>query len=107
MSASDPRCVREPARCWMSARNATGTALARAALVGNPSDGYGGATLALTVPERRAEVRVVTGRGSIDPPSELVAAAVARFECEIAPGAPPSDLRWETTIPRSVGLGGS
>src|SRR5580693_3224924 len=86
-----------------------GVAFARAALAGNPSDGYGGAVLALTLPARRATARARrAGAPAIDPPSELVEATVARFAAEHVPAARETTaVRWETTIPRAVGLGGS
>jgi glucuronokinase len=86
-----------------------GVASARAALAGNPSDGYGGAVLALALPTRRATARAWRGRASaVDPPSELVTATVARFACEHAPVARETTaVSWQTTIPRGVGLGGS
>ena len=68
------------------------SACARAALVGNPSDLYGGAVLAVPLPDLRATV-VVTDNAP-DAPS-IVAAA----------GAPRAHV--ETTIPQSVGLAGS
>ncbi len=87
----------------------TGVAFARAALAGNPSDGYGGAVLALTLPARRAAARAWRSDvPAVDPPSELVTATVARFASEYAPMARPATaISWETTIPRAVGLGGS
>jgi glucuronokinase len=36
-----------------------------------------------------------------------VGATVQRFERELAPNAPPASVRWSTSIPRAVGLGGS
>jgi glucuronokinase len=93
--------------------SATGVAFARAALAGNPSDGYGGAVLALTLPARRATARAwrADARAAsppVDPPSELVTATVARFASEHAPATPEATtVSWETTIPRAVGLGGS
>ena len=86
-----------------------GTAFARAALAGNPSDGYRGAVLALTLPARRATARAWrTDAPAVDPPSELVTATVARFASEHAPTARDATaVSWETTIPRAVGLGGS
>jgi glucuronokinase len=86
-----------------------GVAFARAALAGNPSDGYGGAVLALGLPAQRAIAFAHRSeRPVIDPPSELVAATVTRFARELAPAAAGvSSVRWETTIPRGVGLGGS
>jgi glucuronokinase len=90
-------------------RSAIGVALARAALAGNPSDGYGGAVLALALPARRASARAWrTGAAVVDPPSELVTATVARFAAEHASAArAATGVTWETTIPRAVGLGGS
>jgi glucuronokinase len=87
----------------------TGVAFARAALAGNPSDGYGGAVLALALPARRATARAWRSRTpAVDPPSELVSATIARFAAEHAPPArEATTVVWETTIPRGVGLGGS
>ena len=86
-----------------------GTAFARAALAGNPSDGYGGAVLALALPRRRATAAAWRARRpGIEPASELVAATVKRFAAELAPAAAgASTVRFRTTIPRAVGLGGS
>jgi glucuronokinase len=83
-------------------------AFARAALAGNPSDGYGGATLAVVVRDFAAEVEASPAGGPrIEPESRLVRATVERFRRELAPEAPPAALRIRTTIPRAVGLGGS
>jgi glucuronokinase len=88
-----------------------GQAPARAALAGNPSDGYGGAVLAVALPEYRARARVEPAEAkTITPPSDLVAAAVERFARRRAPDGParaPLAVQWETSIPRGVGLGGS
>jgi glucuronokinase len=86
-----------------------GVAFARAALAGNPSDGYGGAVLALTLPAQRATVRASHAAApAVDPPSELVTATVARFASEYRPATGNATaVSWETTIPRAVGLGGS
>ena len=86
-----------------------GLARARAALAGNPSDGYGGAVLAVTVPALRAEasVRAVNGDAGIDPASELVEATVRRFGRSFRSDALQTAVRWRTSIPRGVGLGGS
>ena len=91
------------------ARRVRGMAFARAALAGNPSDGYGGAVLALTLPAKRAIAAAHrSGSPAVDPPSPLVAATVTRFARELAPAAAGATaVRWETTIPRAVGLGGS
>jgi glucuronokinase len=92
----------------------TGRAFARAALLGNPSDGYGGKTLGFVVREFAAEAtaseapepRLVAEAGA----RELVAAARGGFErlCRDRGVAPrPAVVRLETSIPRQVGLGGS
>ena len=89
---------------------ARGTACARAALAGNPSDRYGGAVLAVTVPALRADAWVKGGTGApraVDPPSELVEAAVRRFGRSFAEHAAKTAVRWQTSVPRGVGLGGS
>lgn len=87
---------------------ASGRAFARAALAGNPSDGYGGATLAVVIPNFSAEVVIETSRHppGVTPPSRLVAGAIARFarEHEIDSEVAAS---WRTTVPREVGLAGS
>jgi glucuronokinase len=79
---------------------------ARAALAGNPSDGYGGRTLAVTIPAWRARVEVSPGAARIDPPDEagnaLRRAAINRFGI-----SHDFTVRWATTIPRQVGLAGS
>jgi glucuronokinase len=87
--------------------SASGRAFARAALAGNPSDGYGGATLAVVIPNFCAEVRIETSRESgVTPPSPLVAGAITRFVREHGVG---NDVAasWATTVPREVGLAGS
>ncbi len=81
----------------------SGSAHARAALAGNPSDGYGGAVLAVTVRDFGARVDVSEARElHVDPPSELVHAAIARFAPETR-----ALVRWECSVPREVGLAGS
>jgi len=83
-------------------------AYARAALAGNPSDGYGGATLAVAVRDFFAEAEASpAATASVTPESALVRATVSRFERELARGAPPAAVRLRTSIPRAVGLGGS
>ena len=79
---------------------ASGRAFARAALSGNPSDGYGGAVLAVCVPSSSPTPRRPR-HGVSEPHSDLVEAAVARF------GRGACAVRWTTTIPREVGLAGS
>jgi glucuronokinase len=87
---------------------ANGSAPARTALAGNPSDGYGGAVLAVTLSEfgARAKARV-SPQLEISPPSRLVEATTLRFARELAPSAGSSAIEWTTTVPEGVGLGGS
>ena len=75
------------------------TVSARAALAGNPSDLYAGAVLAIPVRQLAASVTAVA-TPDVDPPNELLDAVRARVNATVG-------LRWETTIPRSVGLAGS
>jgi glucuronokinase len=80
---------------------AEGSAPARAALAGNPSDLYGGAVLALTLPSLAAHVSAEPAdRLEVDPPNGLVEAAARRVGVT-------AKVEWRTTIPLSVGLGGS
>ena len=86
---------------------AEGRAPARAALAGNPSDGYGGAVLAVALPMFEARAVVAAGVAPLATPAEetlLADAAVARFRREFRVG---SAVAVETTVPRCVGLGGS
>ena len=65
-----------------------GVAFARAALAGNPSDGYGGAVLAISFGDLRAAVEARRGRDlSIEPPIDLIAATVERFARSLTPSA--------------------
>lgn len=84
---------------------------ARAGLVGNPSDGYGGAVLAVPLPSLVATVEVrPANRTRIDPAAPLLRAAadvVVRHLAARGVEAGPIELRWSTAIPRSVGLAGS
>src|SRR3954471_24796602 len=87
-------------------RPASAEAPARAALAGNPSDGYGGRTLAVALPAFRARVEVEpSDRFDVDGP--LLAAAFRRFVRGVGTDPPPVRIRFTTTIPRQVGLGGS
>jgi glucuronokinase len=89
-------------------RSARGTAPARAALAGNPSDGYRGAVLAVAVGELCAQaVASPAPAPAVKPPSELVTATVARLEREFLAGHGPAAIEWSTSIPRGVGLAGS
>jgi glucuronokinase len=81
---------------------ASGRAFARAALAGNPSDGFGGAVLAVSVRDFAAHAEALPAPAPASaPPSPLVDAAVARF------GRGHCAVRWHTDVPREVGLGGS
>lgn len=104
---------------------------ARVHLAGNPSDGYGGAVLSATIPELRAEVRIhhadrfsVVGpdrswssmaalatsahRYGHDGGDRLVTAALVALDRALPAGdRRPGRVEWSTSIPRSVGLGGS
>jgi glucuronokinase len=96
---------------------ATASAFARSGLVGHPSDGYGGATLSVTLHNFAAEVQATAaaeldiaphGEGQWPEGGEpLIRAAVARFERDCAPLPAPVRIRYRSTIPREVGLGGS
>jgi glucuronokinase len=85
-----------------SSAEAVGTAPARTALAGNPSDGYGGAVLAVTLDGlgARAAARPAAAQ-SVSPDSELVRAVARRV------GGAPAAIQWSTTVPANVGLGGS
>jgi glucuronokinase len=87
---------------------------ARAALVGNPSDGYGGRTIAFTFEELKAEVTVAPApRLIVDAErgeGALLRAAYGRFasHCFAAGASPvPCSLRVRSSIPPAVGLAGS
>jgi glucuronokinase len=79
---------------------ADGFAPARTALAGNPSDGYGGAVLAVTLDALGARATARAGSLHVDPASDLVHATAARF-------GRPAAIEWSTTVPIGVGLGGS
>jgi galactokinase/mevalonate kinase-like predicted kinase len=87
---------------------ATGVGLARAALAGNPSDGYGGAVLAVTLPAWRAEAEALAALGTgVEPANALVEATVERFRRELGVPRRGALVRWATSIPQQVGLGSS
>lgn len=106
---------------------------ARVALAGNPSDGYGGRVLSLAIDNFRARVEVrKSDRVEIVPADQdrhrfadvselvtdvrangyygglrLVKAATKRLADEVEFGESRFAIRYETDIPRAVGLGGS
>lgn len=92
----------------MAPRLAQGRAYARAALAGNPSDGYGGAVLAVTLRDFAATaVAELADIPQVEGPRELMEAAVARFPVPAGVQPAPARITCATTIPRQVGLGGS
>ncbi len=103
------------------------TVPARAALAGNPSDGYGGAVLAVPVPavsarvvlrptehfdidghrfESLAAARAARDDRTLPGLAVLALAAVDAYALHLGP-PPPSSVRVSTTIPAMVGLAGS
>ena len=113
---------------------AVGRAPARAALAGNPSDGFGGRTLAVCIEDFAAEAEVTAaprsrivaaGERSLgaladqarahgaDGAERLASAALVRFVAEAERQGRGDvrdasvEIRWRTTIPRQVGLAGS
>jgi galactokinase/mevalonate kinase-like predicted kinase len=80
---------------------AMATAPARAALLGNPSDGYGGAVVGFAFQDFQASVSVGATDDAHPDALPLLRAAAVRA------GAEGAGLRMRTTIPREVGLGGS
>src|SRR5919204_555965 len=89
----------------------TARAFARAALAGNPSDGYGGRTLAVVIRDFTATAHAAPANSDeLSPPGPggeaLMRATLDRFRHHIGERAPVA-LRCETTVPREVGLAGS
>ena len=88
------------------------SAQARVGLLGNPSDGYGGRVIALSIPQLRAEVTLGAAAGSSGtesaPGVELLAATVTALRDGYPQlAADPGELSFTTNIPRQVGLSGS
>ncbi|MBV9311289.1 MAG: hypothetical protein JOZ73_10670 [Solirubrobacterales bacterium] len=87
---------------------ASGTALARIALAGNPSDGYGGAVLATTFADFSAVAEARPGSALlVEPESALVSACVGRFSRQLESAAATTSVSWHTSVPQGLGLGGS
>lgn len=85
-----------------------GSAHARVGLVGNPSDGYGGRVIAMTVPDFAATARVELATRWSFSESGLLAAIVQALRSRRPELVElPASLSFETTIPRQVGLAGS
>lgn len=92
-------------------RTVTASCSARAALAGNPSDGYGGAVVAVPVPDLRATAAATDAdRFSVDARDDdlhrLLQATADAF-VEHVGRLPPVHLSASTAVPRSVGLAGS
>lgn len=92
-------------------RSLVSTCAARAALAGNPSDGYGGAVVAIPVHDLQAmasatEAERFTVRAG-DPELERLLSATADAFADAVGELPPVVLSASTSIPRSVGLAGS
>jgi glucuronokinase len=92
-------------------RSVVATCTARAALAGNPSDGYGGAVLAVPVADLFATVATTESaefavRTNDDDLRALLSATAEAYAEEV--GTLPSvTVSASTTVPRSVGLAGS
>ena len=87
-----------------------GRAYARAGLLGNPSDIYGGRVIAFAFENFFAEVTIESSDArDVDPRGGLLAALWARFaEHHLPMGTSPGfRMRFESSIPRQVGLAGS
>jgi len=94
-----------------SRRSLVSTCPARAALAGNPSDGYGGAVVAVPIPDLAAFASAEPAeRFSVratDDELERLLSATARSFAEAVDRPDDVVLSATTTIPRSVGLAGS
>jgi glucuronokinase len=95
-------------------RHATRTVPARAGIVGNPSDGYGGRVVATTIGQLCAQVTASVAERPADEPGDgaaLLAAARGVAEewltADAAVEVIPTTLTFTTDIPRQVGLAGS
>ena len=103
---------------------------ARAAVAGNPSDGHGGAVVATVVPPLSATVSVERDthfsfsgssirfasmgdvsdwveQGVFEGDQPLVQSALTVLHRHFEADLSPHDVRFSTTIPRSLGLAGS
>jgi glucuronokinase len=84
-----------------------GRCAARAALAGNPSDGFGGAVLATVVPGLEAVVTLDPADGPRPVELPLLVATRATLRRHGYLNGSDGPLALTTTIPRSVGLAGS
>jgi len=85
-----------------------GSAFARVGLLGNPSDGYGGRVIAMTLPQFSATVTLEPADQWQFAASQLLRATVTQLQATHPQlvGAPAA-LSFSTTVPRQVGLAGS
>jgi galactokinase/mevalonate kinase-like predicted kinase len=88
-----------------------GSAFARVALAGNPSDGYGGRTLAVVIRDFAAHASAQPAEADeIEVPGEggepLMRATLERVRGHVGTDAPVA-LSCQTNVPRELGLGGS
>jgi glucuronokinase len=94
-------------------RSIVSTCAARAALAGNPSDGYGGAVVAIPLPDLTAMAALEESHSgafvhhSSDPELSAVVDATVAAYADLFGSVPPVELSLSTNIPRSVGLAGS
>ena len=90
------------------ARTGRGSAVARAGILGNPSDGYGGRVIAISLPGMVAEVAVELSDQWDTAGLSLFDAAVQLLRSQRPElVAHPRAFSFTTTIPRQVGLSGS
>ena len=82
----------------------SGQARARVALLGNPSDGFGGRTLGLAIAGMTATVTL--GSQEDGRANRLIEATIARYNRSRGTSVP-ARASLRTTIPREVGLAGS
>jgi glucuronokinase len=92
-------------------QSVVGTCTARAALAGNPSDGYGGAVVAIPLDDLRATASAAIARSfsvhAADTDLLALLNATAEAFAEAKGSLPAVSLSASTSIPRSVGLAGS
>ena len=81
------------------------TVPSRAAVAGNPSDGFGGAVCSVVLPFFAATATI--GLDVMAEPPGLVTATCARFAASVGPVGDGVGVSIDTNIPRSVGLAGS
>jgi glucuronokinase len=111
MEKSMPGTVRAIHSLMSTGRSFTSRCAARAALAGNPSDGYGGAVVAVPVADLCAMASATESTSFVvqasDPDLARLLDATADGFDAVAGSRPAVRLSASTTIPRSVGLAGS